>query len=112
MLEYVFSTTTVIPAAAYPKFNSFMVKKVMSAGEGATVSVNGDPWTSINKALADAFTEKGDVALAISYSRGDVLYQVTIPAGENLSEHLDENGYIGFPKLAQLYGAASVVVTE
>ncbi len=38
--------------------------------------------------------------------------KIPIPAGENLSEHLDANGYIGFPKLAQFYGAAPVVVTE
>ncbi len=110
LIDGVFAPTTMIPASAYPKFNSFLVKKLQATEAGSTLSVNADPWTSINKAVADAFTEKGDIGLAIKYTQGGVPLQVTIPAGTNLSEQLDENGYIGFPKLAQLYGAA--LVTE
>ncbi len=106
LVDGVFAPTTMIPASAYPKFNSFLVKKIQGAEEGSTLSVNAGPWTSINKPVADAFTEKGDIGLAIKYTQGGVPLQVTIPAGTNLSEQLDENGYIGFPKLARLYGAA------
>ncbi len=106
LVEDVFSTTTMIPAWAYPKFNNFMAKKLGSAESGDTITVNADPWTSMNKTLADAFTAKGDVALALIYTPG---YQVTIPAETNLSELLDANGYIGFSKLSELFGTEPVV---
>ncbi len=106
LVEDVFSTTTMIPAWAYPKFNNFMAKKIRDAESGDTITVNADPWTSMNKTLADAFTAKGDVALALIYTPG---YQVTIPADTNLSELLDANGYIGFSKLSELFGTEPVV---
>ncbi len=112
LIDGVFAPTTMIPASAYPKFNSFLVKKIQSAEAGSTVSVNSDPWTSINKPAADAFTEKGDIALALTYKQGDQPCEVTVPAGANLTEQLDENGYLGFAKMGALYGAAPVVETE
>ncbi|MBE5846085.1 MAG: hypothetical protein E7300_00185 [Lachnospiraceae bacterium] len=99
LVDGVFAPTTMIPASAYPKFNSFLVKKMSAAEAGSTLSVNADPWTSINKAVADTFTEKGDIGLAIKYTQGGVPLQVTIPAGENLSEQLDENGSLVFLSL-------------
>ncbi len=113
LIEDVFAPTpaSMIPASAYPKFNAFMVKKISGAEAGSTISVNAEPWESINKAVANAFTEKGDVALAITYRFDGVLYQVTIPAGTNLTELLDEGGYIGLAKLGALYGAVPVTET-
>ncbi len=124
LVDDVFSSTTMIPASAYPKFNDFMAKKIRDAEAGSAITVNAAPWTSINKALADAFTEKGDVSLTLIYTPGtssdagtrtdssSISYQVTIPAGTNLSEYLDANGYIGFSKLGELFGNEPVIEQE
>ncbi len=114
LVDGVFAPTTMIPASAYPKFNAFLVKKVKAAVSGAAITVNAAPWTSINKALADAFTEKGDVSLTLIYTPdgGAPSYQITILAGTNLSELLDANGYIGFSKLGELFGNEPVIEQE
>ena len=113
LIEDVFAQipASMIPDSAYTKFNEFMAKKIKGAEAGAAISVNAEPWISINDKFANAFTEKGDVALTITYRFKDVLYQVTIPAGMNLSELLDENRCIGLARLGSLYGAEPVVET-
>jgi hypothetical protein len=103
-----FAATTLIPAEAFPKFNKFLVQKFKGAESGSNLSVQGGPWTSMTKAVADAFTENGQISMTLTYELQGITYELTVPAGSNLSELVDENGYLGFAKLASVYPATPV----
>ena len=60
-------------------------------------------WTCLDKRVTDALLERKDVSLTINYSYRGTRYTVTIPAGTNAAELLDENGYCGFRYLDLLY---------
>lgn len=60
-------------------------------------------WTCLDKRVTDALLERKDVSLTINYSYQGTRYTVTIPAGTNAAELLDENGYCGFRYLDLLY---------
>lgn len=72
------------------------------------VIVDTELWTCLDKRITDALSERRDVSLTINYKYQGTKYTVTIPAGTDASELLDENGYCGFRYLDLLYNGSAL----
>lgn len=72
------------------------------------VIVDTELWTCLDKRITDALSEHRDVSLTINYKYQGTKYTVTIPAGTDASELLDENGYCGFRYLDLLYNGSAL----
>lgn len=97
-----------IDNSAYALFLSDAAEKIANADAGAEVTLDTVKWLSLNKAVVDAFAERSDVALKITYTQNSERKALEIPAGTDLSSLLDENGYIGFSRLAEHYAVPYV----
>ena len=98
---------TRVPITAYYVFNKNTTEKIRKAGQGTTVKIETSKWISFHKMVIEALTERPDVTLEISFLseeyKGD-RYVITIPAGSDLSNLIDENGFVGFLYLGGKYG--------
>lgn len=65
-------------------------------------------WLCLNQKVTDALQTRQDVSLTLNYTYRGIRYTVTIPAGTNASELLDENGYCGFRYLDSLYNGTTL----
>lgn len=70
------------------------------------VVVDTGVWTCFGKSVADALLVRQDVSLTLHYCYQGIRYTVTIPAGTDTRELLDENGYCGFRYLDKLFQGA------
>lgn len=94
--------------SAYALFLKDAAEKITKASANATVKIDTDKWLSLDKAVADAFDARKDVTLKITYTQKGERKALEIPAGTDLSSLLDENGYIGFSRLAEHYAVPYV----
>lgn len=91
-----------LPGTACAAFMESTADSILHAAT-SNVIVDTQLWTCLNKCVTDALSERNDVSLTINYKYQGSRYTVTIPAGTNASELLDENGYCGFRYLDYLY---------
>ena len=98
---------TRVPITAYYVFNKNTTEKIRKAAQGTTVKIETSKWISFHKMVIEALRERPDVTLEISFLseeyKGD-RYVITIPAGSDLSNLIDENGFVGFLYLGGKYG--------
>lgn len=94
--------------SAYALFLKDAAEKITKASANATVKIDTDKWLSLDKAVADAFDARKDVTLKLTYTQKGERKALEIPAGTDLSSLLDENGYIGFSRLAEHYAVPYV----
>lgn len=102
------SVTTMIPASAYPKFNDWLVKKLTTSLDESEsqdkLSIRCSVWNSFPEKVMQALNEnQKDVELIYKADDGN-LYCITIPAGTNVMQYVDENGYCGLAFLGQKLG--------
>lgn len=91
-----------VPGTACASFMENTADSILHATTN-NVIVDTSLWTCLDKRITDALLERSNVSLTINYKYQGIRYTVTIPAGTNASELLDENGYCGFRYLDYLY---------
>ena len=88
-----------VPLSAEGVFIKNTINKIEKAPLNSTVKISTDRWLMFNTAVCDAFSKRPDLTMELSYleggHKGDRL-TTTIPAGTDLHEYLDDNGYEGF----------------
>ncbi len=88
-----------VPLSAIGVFIKNTINKIEKAPLNSTVKISTDRWLVFNTAVCDAFSKRPDLTMELSYleggHKGDRL-TTTIPAGTDLHEYLDDNGYEGF----------------
>ena len=83
--------------SAYVEFLRESADKITKAGTNATVKIEAKNWTSFQRTVIDALSKRPDVTLVIEYTAADnSRHQITIPAGTDLTDFIDANGYTGF----------------
>ena len=83
--------------SAYVEFLRESADKITKASANATVKIEAKNWTSFQRTVIDALSKRPDVTLVIEYTDTDSSrHQITIPAGTDLSDFIDANGYTGF----------------
>ncbi|MBQ9642491.1 MAG: hypothetical protein IJV26_00445 [Lachnospiraceae bacterium] len=88
----------------YGDFQKSVAEQITDAKEGSLVFVDGTGWMSFDSRVADALADK-DIDLVVRFTYDGHTFVTSIPADEDASELLDENGYIGFLYLSELFGA-------
>lgn len=95
-----------IPESGIVAFLRNTVAKIEKAPANSTVRIQTSIWMTFNKAVCEALAKRPDVTLEISYlsegTKGE-RYITTIPAGTDLSQHLDQNNCVGFLCLKTMY---------
>lgn len=94
--------------SAYALFLKDAAEEIKDAAANAVVKIDTVKWLSLDKAVVDAFDARKDVTLKITYTQKGERKALEIPAGTDLSSLLDENGYIGFSRLAEHYAVPYV----
>lgn len=94
-----------VPGTACASFQQSTADAIRHA-KADKVIVDTELWTCLDKRITDALSERRDVSLTINYKYQGTKYTVTIPAGTDASEMLDENGYCGFRYLDLLYNGS------
>ncbi len=88
-----------VPLSAEGVFIKNTIDKINKAPLNSTVKISTNRWLMFNTAVCDAFSKRPDLTMELSYleggHKGDRL-TTTIPAGTDLHNYLDANGYEGF----------------
>ena len=83
--------------SAFVEFLRESADKITKASANATVKIEAKNWSSFQRTIIDALSKRPDVTLVIEYTDTDSSrHQITIPAGTDLSDFIDANGYTGF----------------
>jgi hypothetical protein len=69
-------------------------------GANRTITKDVGGYYFINRPLAEAFTQNGTITLIYTFLYEHKLYELTIPAGFDLTAVLNEEGYAGFMWIA------------
>lgn len=91
----------VVNLSAYARFLQETTEAVNKAPANAVVDIDAKMWMSISNSVAAAMRENSDVTMNIQFRYDGHLFQITIPAGYDLSSKMNEEGYAGFLYLAQ-----------
>ncbi len=88
-----------VPMSAYYVFNKEAVEKIHKAAADSTVEITTRRWISFHKMVLEELAEHPSVSLKVNYLsdayKGDEM-SFTIPAGTDVTDLIDENGYAGF----------------
>lgn len=98
----------IVPGSAIGLFIKDVIEKITNAPKDAVVTIDTEIWTCYNQAVIDALAKRPDVTLVTNYRYNHVDYTVTIPAGYEVTNLIDENGYCGFRHLDQIFSGNEV----
>lgn len=83
--------------SAFVTFNRDSADKITKASINGTAVIDTSTWTSFHRTVVDALAKRADVTLVINYTNAEHnRCQITIPAGTDLTDFIDANGYTGF----------------
>ena len=58
--------------------------------------MNTGTWTCFNRTMLEAIESRPDVTVIVNYIYGGKSCVLTIPAGTNVTQYMDANGFAGF----------------
>lgn len=97
-----------VPNTAFAAFLEDAVREIQSTQTGEA-AIETERWVSFHQSVFDAIAMRPDVAVTVRYRYGGRRYEVTIPAGAEVSGLTDENGFCGFRCLDQVFGGRELV---
>ena len=65
-------------------------------------------WKSTYKEVSEAIAARPDITVTFRFAFDGYIFDITIPEGADVLSLLNEEGYIGFIRLADEYGAVMV----
>ena len=102
------SGTRTKSVSAYRYFGESVIKGLKEAQPGETILIDALVWKSCYKDVYEAIAARPDVTVTFRFAFDGYIFDTTIPAGADVLSLLNEEGYIGFLKLAEVYGAVMV----
>ncbi len=90
------------------QFTNAVKNVVEKAAPNGAVVIATDKEACLNRAMIEALAKRPDVAMNIVFTRNGKKLRITIPAGYNVLELLDANGYCGYQYLESLFGASTI----
>ena len=94
--------------SAYRYFGESVIKRLKEAQPGETILIDTLVWKSCYKDVYEAIAARPDVTVTFRFAFDGYIFDTTIPAGADVLSLLNEEGYIGFLKFAEVYGAVMV----
>lgn len=99
---------TVANAVKYAEIQKQTQQKIKNMERGGNCVVELDTYISFNRETFEALSKRPDVSLTVIYKWNGVKYKVTIPAGYNVLDLLNEDGYCGCLYLNAIFGSQVV----
>ena len=81
---------------------------ITSVAPGGNCVVELEDFVSFNRKTLEALAKRPDVSMTVIYKWNGVKYKVTIPAGYNVLDLLNEDGYCGCLYLNAIFGSEVV----
>lgn len=81
---------------------------IKSVAPGGNCVVELEDFVSFNRKTLEALAKRPDVSMTVIYKWNGVKYKVTIPAGYNVLDLLNEDGYCGCLYLNAIFGSEVV----
>jgi len=83
------------PGVKYANQLKDMAASLRSTKQNEFVMITGT-WTCFNRTLLEAIESRPDVTVIVNYIYGGKSCVLTIPAGTNVTQYMDANGFAGF----------------
>lgn len=99
---------TVANVVKYAEIQKQTQQKIKNMERGGNCVVELDTYISFNRETFEALSKRPDVSLTVIYKWNGVKYKVTIPAGYNVLDLLNEDGYCGCLYLNAIFGSQVV----
>lgn len=99
---------TVANVVKYADIQKQIQQKIKNMERGGNCVVELDTYISFNRETFEALSKRPDVSLTVIYKWKGVKYKVTIPAGYNVLDLLNEDGYCGCLYLNAIFGSQVV----
>lgn len=99
---------TVANVVKYAEIQKQLQQKIKNMERGGNCVVELDTYISFNRETFEALSKRPDVSLTVIYKWKGVKYKVTIPAGYNVLDLLNEDGYCGCLYLNAIFGSQVV----
>lgn len=96
-----------VPNSAYAAFLESAAFIIRNAQEDEAL-IETERWLSFNRTVFDAIAERPEVTVKIRYRYEGKRYEVTVPAGAEVSGLIDENGFCGFRYLDQVFAGREI----
>ena len=86
------------------QFQSAVITNISKTPDGGVLTLESDRIACLDKAMLEAFANKGNVYMEVLFPLGKSKIRVVIPAGYDISKLLDKKGYCGYLRLLALIG--------
>ncbi|MBE5837259.1 beta strand repeat-containing protein [Butyrivibrio sp.] len=85
-----------------------VVDNISSTPSGGTLRIETTTASCFDQKMLETFAQKGDIDIEVLFTYGGKKLRVVIPAGYDITKLLDEKGYCGYLRLAEILGATEV----
>ncbi len=90
------------------QYQASIVDSITSMPPGGVLQIEVDTMACLDRTMLNALSSRSDVSMEIVFMSGGKKLRVVIPAGYNIEDLLDEKGYCGFLRLAEILKATEV----
>lgn len=91
-----------VPNSAYAAFQQETIQ-IINQAQTNEVIITTDRWISFHQSVLEAISRRRDVTVRVRYQYEGEMQELTIPAGVEVSNLADENGFCGFRHLDQCF---------
>lgn len=102
VLSYAF-----VPNSAYAAFLEVSARAIQNA-QTDEIIIETQRWVSFNRSVFEAMAMRPELSVTVRYRYNGKRYEVTIPAGVEVNDLTDENGFCGFRYLDQVFGGREI----
>lgn len=88
----------------YVSWTKSTAKKISNAAANKKVTISAGTYTSFSPNIRDAMIERPDVQVTVKWNNNGTDMKFVIPAGTDVKQVFDENGYAGFAFLQEFFG--------
>lgn len=107
-VTYVKATNAADNSQSYANYQKQLQQAVQNVATDGKIVLDMQNWISFDRKTFEELSKRSDVDYVVIYRYRGKDYRVVIPAGYNLMELLDENGYCGCLYLNKVFGAVVV----
>ena len=87
------------------QFQNAVVDSISSTPAGETLRIETDTAACFDRKMLETFATRSDIDVEVLFTYNGQKLRVVIPAGFDINQLLDENGYCGFLRLASILGS-------
>ena len=87
------------------QYSNAIQNTITTAPVGGAVVIETNNTVCLDRNMIQALSSRPDISFNLVFKNGGIKYRITIPAGYNVLDLLDSNGYCGYEYLISLFGA-------